>query len=405
MANSRVSPTGSSQNQPTISVNFLNVQDIIVASDDAVSNSISVARSLDGGVTYTNQIPLTLPTGFTGLANCISDYGYPNLAIIVAQAFNGLDDESIFVYRSETTTSTTIVFDPAILVNRGYGSRVANNKPYVVVDKAGGSPYLGQVYVTYTRQFGQNLTGTAVFFQKSLDKGHTFLPPVRLSQAKTAIQGSAVTVGLSGEIFIGWIQFTPSLSFKISRSTDGGISFQDVSLSSNLTINLVPDHLPSPSNFIVPTYPNLAGDTSSGTNTGNIYAVWHDYRTGASHILLSRSTDNGVTWSAPLQVDNGATGSQNFFPSVAVSPITGKIAVAYYTNRLNSSLLDVWLAISTDGGLTFANHRVSDMSFDPNNPTSPTIGTYISVAFLLPDNIIVAWTDSRTTFQNIFTGS
>ncbi len=405
MANVQVSPTGSSQNQPTISVNYLNAQDVIVASNDAVSNSISVSRSLDGGISYptANHQILSIPTGFTGLANCISDYGYPNIALIVAQAFNGINDESIFVYRSETTSSS-MVFGPPILVNRGYGSRIANNKPYLIIDKAGGSPYLGQSYVTYTRQFGQSLSGTAVFFQKSTDKGQSFFPPVRLSPANANVQGSSIAVGLAGEIYVAWIQFSPSLRLVVSRSLDGGETFQLPTPSANLVINLVPTTLPSPNNFFVPTYSNIACDTSSGANAGNIYAVWQDNATGSAHVLLSKSTD-GVNWSVPVKVDNGANGTQNFFPALAVSPISGKIAIAYYTNRSSSSLLDVWLAESTDGGATWSNTRVTDTNFDPNNPASPTIGTYISVAFKLPDTAIVAWTDTRTTLQNIFTGS
>ncbi|MNI82348.1 hypothetical protein D3C73_1390480 [compost metagenome] len=120
---------------------------------------------------------------------------------------------------------------------------------------------------------------------------------------------------------------------------------------------------------------------------------------------MSRSTDNGLTWSSPIQADNGVTISQNIFPALAVSPFTGKIAIAYYTNRVNSSLLDVWLAVSTDGGLTFTNTKVTDVNFNPNNPASPFIGAYISVAFKLNDDVIVSWTDTRNMIQNIYTGN
>jgi hypothetical protein len=51
--------------------------------------------------------------------------------------------------------------------------------------------------------------------------------------------------------------------------------------------------------------------------TGNIYAAWSDFHgAGCNQILFSRSTDHGVTFSAPLKLSSGICGNQG--PSIAI---------------------------------------------------------------------------------------
>mgnify|MGYP001063680991 CR=1 FL=1 len=68
-------------------------------------------------------------------------------------------------------------------------------------------------------------------------------------------------------------------------------------------------------------------------------------------IAHSRSTDGGLTWSAPIRV-NPALGTQAFTPSVAVRA-DGTIGVTYYDLRNNTTaptiLADYWLVQSADG--------------------------------------------------------
>ena len=56
---------------------------------------------------------------------------------------------------------------------------------------------------------------------------------------------------------------------------------------------------------------------------GTLYAVWQDRRfspTGASKIALSRSTDGGLHWSAPIRVDQSPGDTPAFLPQIHVSP-------------------------------------------------------------------------------------
>jgi hypothetical protein len=102
--------------------------------------------------------------------------------------------------------------------------------------------------------------------------------------------------------------------------------------------------------------PEIAVDRASGA----LYVVWEDSRfTGGTRdgIVLSKSTDKGLNWSAPVRV-NGVLTTQAFTPAIAVAA-GGKIGVTYYDLRNdnpgdNSQLLaTAWLAVSSDFGATF----------------------------------------------------
>lgn len=96
----------------------------------------------------------------------------------------------------------------------------------------------------------------------------------------------------------------------------------------------------------------------------NIVVVWQDARFSGGvvdGIALSQSTDGGLTWSAPVQV-NRYPAVAAFTPSVHVRN-DGTIDVTYYDFRSNTAdpatlPTDEWLARSRDG-LTWRESRVS----------------------------------------------
>ena len=88
---------------------------------------------------------------------------------------------------------------------------------------------------------------------------------------------------------------------------------------------------------------------------GTIYVVWQDARFSGGirdGIALSRSTDGGLTWSAPVRI-NRKVSVQAFMPNVRVRD-DGTIAVTYYDLSSNTDdaatlLTDYWIAQSDDG--------------------------------------------------------
>src|SRR5438477_4166689 len=50
-----------------------------------------------------------------------------------------------------------------------------------------------------------------------------------------------------------------------------------------------------------------ADNDPSSPNFGNMYVSWNDFNIGAGALVVSRSTDNGITWSGEITVDNTGT--------------------------------------------------------------------------------------------------
>ena len=92
--------------------------------------------------------------------------------------------------------------------------------------------------------------------------------------------------------------------------------------------------------------PEVAVDRSpSSPGHGNLYIVWQDSRfSNFAHdsIAFSKSTDGGLTWSQPIQINrtptlNISSGNQQAFtPAIRVAA-EGTIAVTYYDFRNNTS--------------------------------------------------------------------
>ena len=131
------------------------------------------------------------------------------------------------------------------------------------------------------------------------------------------------------------------------------------------------------------TIPAIAADpVKRANNKQNLYVVWADGRDNQKpdgtaffgtynfgDILISRSTDGGVTWSPPRAVSptppsfKGA-GRDQFIPSIAVDH-DGTIAICYYDRRNDpaNNALDRYCSLSQDSGQSFHDVRESPKSW------------------------------------------
>jgi hypothetical protein len=122
-------------------------------------------------------------------------------------------------------------------------------------------------------------------------------------------------------------------------------------------------------------------DISNSPNRGTVYVCWSDIRFGRGNtrIFLRRSTDGGTTWEAAEQVNTDRTDREHFFPWMTVDPLTGDLYVIYYDRRgTDGDGTDVYVAHSSDGGVTFTDLKVSAASFTTDS--SVFFGDYTGIA-------------------------
>jgi hypothetical protein len=400
MANVQISPNINTQFEPTIAVNWLNPSVMVVVAVDfrAGPPNIGLYKSIDAGATWSTTL-LPLPTGFAGIESPHIDYIFPNSFVVAAHAFdsNGLSG-TIVTYTSNDNASS---FGPPVIVNQGFGQFVNNDQVVVTTDKAGSSPFFGNIYTGYTHDYNtQFIPGNTIFFNRSQDGGNTYSGPILISSVTEFEEFPGIAITLNGILIVGWITQPPGVSqFIIRTSRDGGVTF---TLETMITlVVVVPSPLPG-YQFRCLTFPALSADISNvPTTQGNVYAVWQDFREGYSDIFLSISTNFGVDWGTPKPIANSPVGSQNFFPAITVSPSDGAVFVSYYTNRVNPPNIDVFLATSRDGGKTFTNTRITTTSFSVAGLI--VIGDYIGNAIVpQTDRLVCVWTDTRTGTENIW---
>jgi len=165
----------------------------------------------------------------------------------------------------------------------------------------------------------------------------------------------------------------PNASFTgVMRSTNGGATWsKPIVVSTNPVARDVDPDTGTPLRTgadIGGSIPDIAVDAGNGA----LYVVWEDSRfSGGDHndIALSKSTDGGRTWSAPVKVNQTPGGALAFTPAVDVLP-NGTVGVSYYDLRNNTSSpadlpTDYFIVHSHDGGATWGGEaRITPTSFD-----------------------------------------
>jgi len=92
--------------------------------------------------------------------------------------------------------------------------------------------------------------------------------------------------------------------------------------------------------------------------TGNVYIAYTDFLAATkanstpTHLMFTRSTDCGVTWSTPVQINSGTTTSQG--SAIAVNPINGNVYVAWRQFGSTGIPDAIMVAESTNAGRSFS---------------------------------------------------
>lgn len=346
--------------EPWLAVNPVDANNMIaVWQQDRWSNGgargLAGAYSRDGGGTWT---PVTVPFSRCSGGNAGNggdweratdpwvSFAPDGTAHWMALAFNNVRNGDNAMLASRSTDGGRTWSAPATL--RRDGAASFNDKNAITADPTDAR----FVYAVWDRLTGNN---GPTWFARTSDGGVTWEPAREIYNpgADSQTINNQIVVLPDGTLVLHFTELAnvgaANLRLRIMRSADRGATW-----SPPLTV------------AAFATVGTVDPDTGTGIRDGSILAsfaagrdgslalAWQDARFSGSHdgIAFARSTDGGLTWSAPVRV-NGDRDVPAFLPAVAIRD-DGMLAVAYYDFRANTPdaltlPTQYWLATSADG--------------------------------------------------------
>ncbi len=355
--------------------------------------------STDGGVTFAsktmsrtwsgNTFGITFDPGvdYDKDGNFYFSFGgaplsgnYPN-SIAVSKSTNG-----------GSTWNTPV----AVTFNR---NRFFDDKYYLAIDRSN-SAFANRIYVSWDRNQANN---QILYISYSSNGGASWSAPIKVNDGTSSFErviGAYPAVDQNtGVVYDSWHDYARNIIY-VDKSTNGGVSWGT-------------DRAAATTHAGFGTNIGCVGGRSQGPAhalkvgpSGTLYLVYADPVTGGQNnhgfdILLTRSTDGGVTWSAPVVLNDDNTSSDQFHPTLSVESNGAggdKITVSFYDRRDDAAdcLAYVYATQSTDNGLTWSpNIRLTSAqsNFD-GNPNGP--GDYSSsTPFGSPSSVWPFFCDHR----------
>ncbi|HZY10221.1 MAG TPA: T9SS type A sorting domain-containing protein [Bacteroidota bacterium] len=240
----------------------------------------------------------------------------------------------------------------------------------LVSDHIPSSKYYGRSYAVWVRYSPP----FPLFISYTDDGARTWSSPKQINTPTQRGQGGEVAIGPNGIVYSCWagvIDLSPFTEDFVgfASSTNGGT---DWTIQENaFDINGIAGIFSGKSNIRTNGLPRIDVDKSGGVYNGWIYIVTTQKNLSPAgsdpDIILHRSTNGGVTWSAGIRVnqDTVNNGKFQYFPTIHVDD-KGGVNILYYDDRnTTSDSAAVYLSRSTDGGTTWIDVQVSDHTFKP----------------------------------------
>ena len=254
------------------------------------------------------------------------------------------------------------------------------DKQWFTIDKTGGPGHGFQ----YQSSDGANCSGSGVQFQRSTDGGITWQAPIIIPAGPT---DGTLDVDTNGNLFIGGEGSTLN-SFSCVRSSNAQIgnqtpTFDQVTQHINMGGDLSGGGI-NPAGLDGMLF--LAIDRSGGPTNNNIYMLASVVPPGRSttDVMFVRSTDGGLTFSAPHKINDDPVNPNkwHWFGTFSVAP-NGRLDAVWYDTRnaANNTDSQLFYSWSTDAGVTWSPNVAVSNAFNPSEgyPNQNKIGDYITI--------------------------
>jgi hypothetical protein len=302
--------------------------------------------------------------------------------------------------RGVTVDPPSIVFQPTV-------SGDFPDKPWMVVNTFDGTAHAGRVLVTWT-EFGTT-DASPILRSYSDDHGVSWSTAAPIHSSTSMAQGSQPVFLSSGQAAIVYWNFGESGFGGDEGAVAPGPEEIDVVLSGNGGQTFgAPRMVTTVSRYEPPSIRSgvFLPSAASDRTTNSLYVVYQGLDVlGSPRIFFTKSSNAGVTWSAPIAVsDNPGTGVFN--AAISAAPGGGHLTVVFYDQRDNTpgntTQCNLYLAQSFDGGLTWQpNIRLTSITTNaalaPLTPDGYILGDYQGIAESTTPDVpaVPVWIDTR----------
>jgi hypothetical protein len=318
----------------------LSGNNVVAAYVDSGSTAVGNHRtgysvSTDGGASFADRGVLpSSPAGDGGLGVLASDTTTGRV-YLATMTYTGRDQLQLF--RSD---DGGVTFGPPVNPAPGFDPLKGDllDKLWLTVDNFPGGREAGQgnVYLVW-KHFGGPLF-QAAYLSRSTDGGETWATEdISVIGDWSCLQGPFVTIAPDHSVLVAcyYNGYTYGLGGRIMffRSTDWGRTFgPPVSVTTLRNVGVNGDL--QLGGFRTNSFPHMAVNPVSG-DIYLVYNDWSEVSTDWADVYLRVSHDMGATWSEPSRVDTDPGISDQYMPTVAVTPDGTKVLVAFYDRRVD----------------------------------------------------------------------
>ena len=298
------------------------------------NGEIKFKYSSDRGQTWSNNV-----TAFSSS----SIAGYP---VIKA------DYNNVFIAFHQNPGAYEVIF----ISSTDFGATWTNTIGISGMDSGSQTPQMayvyGNIYVIWEQKPDMISNVMEIYFTKSTDWGQTWSVPINLSNSPSLISRWAQIECIGNTVYCSWLESPayPESDIYFSKSTDAGNSW-------SIPVNITNNARPQNRIFMDVDY------------NDNIYIASDDIITfNFDEIYLMRSTDDGLTWSTPINITNN-TGHSN---TPCIKAIDNTVYLTWSDNSHSAPAFDnsdIFFKWSSDGGITWQDSinisANSDISSSP----------------------------------------
>jgi len=373
--------------------------------------------STNGGASFTDGGTVPNAPGFVNLgdpwlgsnragtmfySSLAADFFNGNLDVAVARSTNG----------GKTWSTPVPVFRPT--------TPYMGDKDALAVGRDPNIATRDNLYVAYDDFFFNTMTSqsfTGLPVARSLNGGltwqlhyaDTFTPPPNTCDFQQYIGAQPLVNPANGTLYVAAEKISRTdptctgtvpavFSEVIFKSTDGGVTFP----GGGTTIATVTQATPDGELFLGDgRYARTIEFPTIALQGNTLRVAWNDGGSpdGHSHIRLATSTNGGSTWNAAPFVTSGTT-TDEIQP--ALSTVSGVLRLLYY-HRYSNNTIDVWIGNSVNG-VSFVTKRVTSVPFR-GSLTIPQFDPVLAPGYMgdyianvgSGSHVYFAWGDNRDT--------